>query len=34
LTRDGLTMQDIEIVKALVQRIGAVKVQELARVLG
>jgi hypothetical protein len=31
---EGVTMQEIESVKALVQRIGAVKVQELARVLG
>lgn len=30
----GVTMQDIEAVKALVDRMGAVKVQELARVLG
>lgn len=30
----GVTMQDIESVKALVDRMGAVKVQELARVLG
>jgi hypothetical protein len=30
----GVTMQDIEAVKALVDRMGAEKVQELARVLG
>jgi hypothetical protein len=30
----GVTMKDIEAVKALVDRMGAVKVQELARVLG
>jgi hypothetical protein len=31
---EGVTMQEIESVKALVRRMGAVKVQELARVLG
>jgi hypothetical protein len=30
----GVTMQEIESVKAVVQRIGAAKVQELAGVLG
>jgi hypothetical protein len=30
---EGVTMQEIESVKALVDRMGAVKVQELARVL-
>jgi hypothetical protein len=31
---EGITMQEIESVKALVDRMGAEKVQELARVLG